>query len=265
MARHLLRLTGFSLAALLLWSSRGFAQAPQEGDLADLKTQIAQLQQSVESLAEATVTKEDLAGFVSESEFQERSDQVDKRIDALLETVSDQSAQIAQLRENFQKVTDNLAEQVGGQQDILEAISQPTADGSRVLALRSNMQRNPEFREEVQEAVNDSIRRTGTLEVQNNMDVGKYFEVNGRRWYIPARSTRSFDVPVGTLTTELVGDEPRRSLTIGPPDYFQRVEINPQQTMRTVERPVMQSSYEPVIVEPPTYYYPAIPTVVWEF
>jgi hypothetical protein len=190
---------------------------------------------------------------VSRSEFSERTERVDGRFDALVGTLADQSAQISNLQSDFQKVTDNLFRQMGEQREILEAISQPTGDGSHVLALRSNMQQNPAFRQEVEQAVHDSIRRSGTLEVQNNMDVGKYLQVNGREWYIPARSERTFEVPVGTLTTELVGDEAPRSFAVGPPGYLQRIEINPRRTVQAVQRPVVEMPVERTVLQSPVY------------
>jgi uncharacterized coiled-coil protein SlyX len=220
-----------------------------EPTTAELQRQIAQLRQSIAktngTVSEHTTHIESLTNLM---------DSLVSKLDRQENILSDQSGQIETLKTGMDTVTTNLRKQIGDQEEILNEISRRGPDGSRVLALASNMDRNPEFRNEVRQVVNSSIGTTGTLEVRNLMDVGKYLKVNEREWYIPARETRTFSVPVGTLTTELVGEEPPRSSTVGPPGYKQRIEISPRRVQQTVQRPINQfRTIERVYVDTPYY------------
>jgi hypothetical protein len=93
--------------------------------------------------------------------------------------------------------------------------------------LRQNMQAAPEFRQDMSQAVHDSLRQNGALRVQNRMNAGQYLTVNGKTEYIPPLATVTFDVPVGSLTTELKGFEAAKNWTIGPPNYTQEIVISP--------------------------------------
>lgn len=252
------RIGGLVAVAILLAPFEVVAQTTtDEPSTADLQQQLAQLRESIAKtsgvVSEHTDQIEKLTNLI---------DSVVSKFDGQERLLADQSAQIETLKTDMEAVTTNLRKQIGDQEAILSQISKPGSDGRHVLALRSIMQDSPEFTDEVRQVVNDSIAKIGTLEVHNLMEVGKYFKVNGVESYIPARSNKSFTVPVGTLTTELVGDEPLRSCTVGPPNYTQRVEISPKRVERTVERPISEfSTIERVYVDPP--YYVSPPIVVW--
>ncbi len=223
---------------------------------AELQQQLAELRQSI-ARTNGTVSEhgsqiETLSNLVGS---------VVSKLDKVENTLADQSGQIETLKADMDTVTTNLRTQIGDQEMILNQISKRGPDGSHVLALSSNMDRNPEFKDEVRQVVNSSISTTGTLEVRNLMLAGKHLKVNGQEWYIPAGETRTITVPVGTLTTELVGEEPQRTSTIGPPRYTQRLEISPRRVEYTVQRPASEvSTVERVYVDSP--YYVSYPRYV---
>jgi len=194
-------------------------------------------------------------------------------VEALADVVTDTNARQDEL-------LNRLVEQAGVQQDtnarqekILRAISQSDSQGNYVLNVKGNVDNSREFKQQFGDAVNESMQQTGVVLVTNNMSAGYYLRVNGRDWYIAAGKQRTIEVPVGPLTTELVGHEAEKTWTIGPPNYRQGIEINPRRETLSPTREVYPSVAgppmmwsEPVYVSPPSYVVdvtPMVPIVVW--
>ncbi len=117
-------------------------------------------------------------------------------------------------------------EQVQGQ--IAQGISRSDGETLHTMRLLGNMDDSPEFEQEVSEAVHRVLRRRGTLIIENQTEVGHTVRVvnTGRSVYIPRRQvSEPIDVPVGTVTTELMGYEGPRNWNVGPPSYEQRIRI----------------------------------------
>jgi hypothetical protein len=151
-------------------------------------------------------------------------------------------------RSEFDALAQLVYEQVGALGDIARRISE---EGDKyVLNLRSAMA-VPQFREELTEAVHDVIRRRGTLRVENRTAVEHRLLVNRTEYRIPAMRTLALDVPVGTVTTELLGYERPKNWTVSPPHYHQRITIT-----RTAPPAVFVAP--PVVVEPPIYVGPPV-------
>ena len=123
---------------------------------------------------------------------------------------------------------------------------------------------NPEFRQDMRRAVHGSMRRQGTLEIRNKTAVGHTILVNNsQQVYLGPGETRVVqNVPVGTVSTELLGYERPRNWTLGPPSYEQRIDITPTSPTRVVvARPVpahppLRTVYSPVIVDRPVVVDP---------
>jgi hypothetical protein len=104
------------------------------------------------------------------------------------------------------------------------------------------------------------MERTGTVYVSNEMSSEQTLKVNGAYYRIPPHTTnyRIESVPVGTLTTELVGYESPKNWTIAAPHYQQRIKIAPDPApaypqQRVVYRQIVD--YPPVIEYSPVYVY----------
>jgi hypothetical protein len=107
-------------------------------------------------------------------------------------------------------------------------VGQKLADGRGAPKIWGNMA-SPEFREELQKAVNASMNTMGTLHVVSYMSTPYWLRVNGQPYLIPAGSERKIAVPTGTVTTELVGYEAPKHLSITPPTYWQDLILAPQE------------------------------------
>jgi hypothetical protein len=155
-------------------------------------------------------------------------------------------------RAEFDALAQLVHEQVGALGDIARRISEGGMD-QYVLNLRSAMA-VPQFRDELANAVHDVIRQRGTLRVENRSGIEHRLLINGSEHRIPALRIVEIDVPVGTLTTELVGYEAPKNWTVGPPNYQQAITITPRPTPAVyVEAPVMVDS--PAFIGPPVILY----------
>ncbi len=193
-----------------------------------------------------------LKGLVEEHAKTLRSQNQD--LSKILYLVEDQNKQLAKVYEEYQRLADRLDAQLNEQRARLEQIAEQDNAGNYVPAIRANMAKSPEFRQAMSAVVHEAMRREGTLRVQNQTGIGVQLRVNNdKTYYIAPYSTHpDIPVPVGTLTTELVGYEPPKNWTIGAPHYFQQINITP--------------SPGRVVVEPAAIVWPAVwtpPTYVW--
>ncbi len=158
-------------------------------------------------------------------------------ISKILYLVEDQNKQLAKVYEEYQRLADRLDAQLKEQRARLEQIAEQDNAGNYVPAIRANMAKSPEFRQAMTAVVHEAMRREGTLRVQNQTGLGVHLRVNNdKTYYIAPYSTHpDITVPVGTLTTELVGYEPPKNWTIGAPHYFQQINITPSATRVVVE------------------------------
>lgn len=167
----------------------------------------------------------------------------------VVERVSEHETQIGQLRKELTELTTQIQDEIVKQQQILEAISQKDSTGNHVPRLSAAM-KSTEFRQEMKQAVNDSLNTVGTLKIANRTNDFHRVIVNRVEYGIPSGQQLSLEVPAGTVSTQLPGRE-LKNWTIAGPKYEQSIDIVPEQPVVTyVERPVLP---------PPTYYYPPLP------
>lgn len=224
------------LAFIVVLSSTSLVRA--QGNVAD-PDPLAKLKKQVDEL---TGVVGDLAMNVMSV-----SDSVKSNTDLIGEL----NVRVTELEEEVRKKDDELKE-------ILDAISRRDSTGKPILALNNIMQESEEFRSELHDAVNSSIDDVGKLIVHNRMSTDQSLLVNRRTWMlIPAGQSRQTEVPVGTLTTELVGQESAKNWTVGAPGYTQEINIEPARNV-VANRPVISQSpvyaERPVYVDPPVYY-----------
>jgi outer membrane murein-binding lipoprotein Lpp len=100
-----------------------------------------------------------------------------------------------------------------------------TNNGQTHPKILGNMQSNPDFRREMTEAVERSLRSSGTLVVRNETPNDHQLVVNGTTRLIPRFQTMELEVPAGTLVAHLMGFEPPKHWTIAPPTYRQVIGI----------------------------------------
>jgi hypothetical protein len=180
-------------------------------------------------------------------------DAVLEKIDQLLE------ARLKRLEARVEALEGTVGDVWREQNDLSVAVGEITVDSDGQRLLRS-------------EAIQAALPKVGEVVIRNNMDAPYYLNINGVRRFVPAKTERKYDVPTGTLTTELVGYEPPKNWVIGVGNNFQQiVEINPTPPGHTTYRPVYNSDSttvvnSPVVAQPPVVYeYPVYQTYyyVW--
>jgi hypothetical protein len=185
------------------------------------------------------------------------------------QAMEDKAEQIAANQEAIRANSDSIAavrtqsnDLVAVQDDLnntLEQITGRDASGTPFPNVLSIMA-SPDGRQQMEEAVHDSMRDRGTLVVENRMSQGYTLMVNDASHYVPPGQTvRVEGLPVGTVETELVGHESPKNWSLGPPNYEQRITIG-RRPPRTVyyEAPVVRRTY---YLDTGTVYYP--PAWIW--
>ena len=176
--------------------------------------------------------------------------------------LSERDAEISKLKEDLKAVTDQINEELTKQQQILAAISQPDSAGRQVIRLSANME-SPEFRQDLRDAVHDSLDTTGTLRVANKTGDYQRIFINRTEHGVAAGQTVTLKVPVGTVSTQLPGRD-LKNWTVAAPTYEQNIDIvpDPVPTTTYVARPVYYSYSAPVYYDPlpvvnnAVYYWP---------
>lgn len=134
------------------------------------------------------------------------------------------TAHLEQKQDEIRKLTNVVVDNRARISQITKAVG--PVGSPYTLDLKGLMNTRPAFREEMKDAVQRSLDRFGTLEVENRMGTSQLLRINQRDEWIPPYSARTFEgLPVGTLTTELVGYEAAKHLTITAPTYRQRLVI----------------------------------------
>lgn len=190
---------------------------------ADVRMTKADMRAVIETVADANVVQGELAIAV-------RKDLPDK----IAKVSSDLTPRVAKLESDLDVTKSALAATnavIHDQNEILAQISKSDRSGNHIVALGDLRRNSPDFKREFDLAVKDSVHREpqyGTLRVKSNMSFGYVLRVNGVNWSIPAFGYRDISVPLGAVTTELVGYESPKNWWIGSPDYVRRIIIKPQ-------------------------------------
>lgn len=209
----------------------------------------------VELKAEVAKLREDLKGDLAKltdqlGKLADNDKSQNDTLSAIGKVVTSQDESLRKLRQDMDKQLDILRSQQGELREIVEAIStRDRTSGAPILDVAANMRSN-DFREAMRGAVDQSMERNGTLEIENRLPGSYTMKVNGVYYQVPAYGTRTVSVPVGTATTELLGYESPKNWTIAPPTYRQRVIIGPSERVtyyRPLERMVYSDPVEPLV------------------
>jgi len=212
---------GMPLAALLLLPAAPRAESPQKDPVtqeefnkavAGINSAIGELKSEVKKLgSQKYVTQEEL--------------------DKLKARVSETESMIGAVKKQVEELKQILYDQRTMLGDLAKAAPDRSGRESYVVNIKGQMP-NSTFRRELGDAVNEVMRKQGTLRIQNDMTTAQYLRVNGVEYRIPPSASIAVEVPVGTVTTELAGYEPPKNWSVTPPNYFQQVNIKPQYPVR---------------------------------
>ncbi len=179
--------------------------------------------------------------------------------------INDNASQIRKLSELVGDAFTKLQDQDAKQQTILDKISATDENGEIYLPLNSIMNKSATARQEVRNAVEQSIHKQGTLTIVNEMGISQDIIVNRIQHHVLAGATLNLTVPVGTVSTQLPGQKVV-NWTIGVPNYRQSVSIKPQRytagrvpydlpgSSTWVSPPRYGVYYNTPVYEPPIYY-----------
>ena len=170
---------------------------------------------------------------------------------ALESKINDNASQISRLSELVGDAFSKLTDQDAKQQSILDAISATDENGEIYITLNSIMKKSATARHEVQRAVEQSIRSEGTLSIVNEMGTSQDIIVNHIQHHVHAGATLNLTVPVGTVSTQLPGQD-IVNWTIGVPNYRQSVSIKPRRY--TAARVPFDSQRSDSWISQPIYY-----------
>ncbi len=221
-------------------------------------TQEVDANAKLDQILNSMVTREDIKDLVTKDELQ-------GEVDKLTTLIQEQDGEIKSLKNDLEITKETLRSEMIQQKQIIDVISRPDSQGKPILALNNIMKSSPEFRQELSGAVNNSLATEGTLVVNNKTSFDRFLKINNRETHrIPANTSQTFNVGVGTVTTELVGEEAPKNWTIAAPSNQQVVDIEPLSSQVIVQRPVVSES---VIVQRPIVSESIVvqrPTVVVE-
>lgn len=226
-------------------------------DINQLKAQSPQQQAGApEAVASAAgKAKEESTDRITRAEFQALQDQVKANTD-LIDSVDDR---LASMREDNKELLAQVFEQNNQQSELLAAISTQGAAGNPIPNLRAIMN-DSQGRQTLEGAVHEVMRRQGTVTIENRMPQGYSITLNRQPHYVASGEIKTFSgVPVGNVTTELVGYEEPKHWALTPPAYDLKIVIAPRQSqvVRRVASPVgtVYQVADPVVYTPVQVWY----------
>jgi hypothetical protein len=178
---------------------------------------------------------------------------------AVAANLSETVTQVSDLKKQQKTLTDRINEEITKQQQILEAISKIDSAGQPIPRISAIMDKSGEFRDDVRQAVRKSMETEGDLSVANKTGSFQRILINRKEYGLSAGQTLSLKVPVGTVSTQLPGQN-LTNWTVGAPDYKESIDIVPASTPSTVVAP-------PIYLTPPTVFYslPVAQYYVWQY
>ena len=160
---------------------------------------------------------------LAQKTLEERVTDLEARLDALTDSVNNQLATQQSIIKTQQDLIDNNQLILSNQQKLLSEIA--SWDGDKKAYLRfDNIMSSSDGRRQIQDAVHGSIRRQGVVTVNNRSMTGQYLWVNRVRYWVAAGGSIHVNVPVGTATTQLPGQNVQ-SWTITAPNYAQALDL----------------------------------------
>jgi len=184
-------------------------------------------------------------------ELQRQMSTLTDHVTSVTELVRNNKTELVQNRDKLGELTSKINAQLDEQRQILEAISARDSTGSYFLRLDNIMSSSTVGREQLSRAVEESLRRSGTFKIENQMGYDQHILVNRVQYRVLAGGTLNLDVPIGTVTTQLPGQK-IVNWTITAPDYNETIQIIPT---HTTYRPVAPPA-SPIDVAPPAYVVP---------
>jgi len=231
-----------ALAALSISTSALAQQATvydksQDSRIDDLAKQLAALTSRV-TTAENHISDIDrrIAALTTNVEkLTEGYKDIDRRLKTLDETVND--------------ATSGSKNELTTMKKQLDAVSIKDGD-SYVPNISAAMSTSDKFRQDMETAVNKSLKTGGTVLLTNKTAIAQWVEINRTRYFLRPGEQLPVAVNIGTVTTQLL-DEEMQTWTITAPAYQLALEIVPKPIPTPYAAPGPGYSGMPRYVSPP--------------
>jgi hypothetical protein len=184
---------------------------------------------------------------------------VDRRIESLTTNVekltqvaADQDSRIKTLNEKVDSITTRSNTELTTMKKQLEDTTRKDGD-SYVPNISAAMSTSDTFRQDMETAVNKSLKTGGTLVLTNKTSVAHWVFVNRTGYFLRPGEQSPIAVNVGTVTTQLTGEE-MQTWTLAAPSYQLALDIVPTPTVPAVPVSLGALRYmSPPLMETPVF------------
>jgi TolA-binding protein len=212
----------FSVPALLIvlgFSGPATAQQPTAHDKSQ-DSRIDELAKQLGALTTRVTTAESNIGDINR-----RISELTTNVTKLTEVVADIDSRLKSLSDKVNELSDKPSSELTAMKTQLDAIS--VKDGESYVPNISAAMTSNRFRQDMETAVNKSLKTAGTVLLTNKTAIAQWVEINRTRYFLRPGEQLPVAVNIGTVTTELPGEE-MQTWTITAPAYQLALEIVPK-------------------------------------
>ena len=224
-----------ALAALCLsapaLTQQAIAQQPTVHD----KSQDARIDELAKQLAALTTRLGMTENKVAD--IDRRIESLTTNVEKLTQVTADVDSRLKSLSDKVNELSDKPSTELTAMKTQLDAISVKDGD-TYVPNISAAMTGSNKFRQDMETAVNKSLKTGGTVLLTNKTAVAQWVEINRTRYFLRPSEQLPVAVNIGTVTTELPGEE-MQTWTITAPAYQLALEIVPRPELST---PVAQAA-----------------------
>jgi hypothetical protein len=236
----------FAAAAALALSISAHAFA-QQATVYD-KSQDARLDELTNQLAALTARFTTVENSVSAIDG--RIEKLTGNVEKLTDSAKDIDARLKKLGEDVNSITNRANTELTTMKKQLEDTTRRDGD-SYVPNISAAMSTSDKFRQDMEIAVNKSLRTEGKLLLTNKTPTAQWVFVNRAGYFMRPGEQLPLAVNVGTVTTQLMGEE-MQTWTITAPANQLALEIVPRPTVPAVPVSLGAVPYaSPPLVETP--------------
>jgi len=188
------------------------------------------------------------------AEIDRRIELLTTNVEKLTQVASDLDTRLKTLGDKVNEITDSSSTELTTMKKQLEDIS--VKDGSTYVPnISAAMNSSDKFRQDMETVVNKSLKTGGNVLLINKTAVAHWVDINRTRYFLRPGEQLPVAVNIGTLTTQLPGEE-MQTWTITAPTYQLALEIVPKPTPTVALSPIYSPA--PRYLTPPLVETPAL-------
>jgi len=160
------------------------------------------------------------------SDIDRRISELTTNVTKLTEVTADVDSRLRSLSDKVNELSDKPSTELTAMKTQLDAISVKDGD-TYVPNISAAMTGSDKFRQDMETAVNKSLKPSGTVLLTNKTSIAQWVEINRTHYFLRPGEQLPVAVGIGTVTTELPGEE-MQTWTITAPAYQLGLEIVPK-------------------------------------